>query len=309
MTRFALRRSRLAVASILTLTALAFTASCGEDTEYRALLDDLTNGSNEKQYEAAVELGRQKERRAVDAMTHVIEDDDPYVREAVAWALGEIGDPAAVESLSRAAAGDESETVRENAVYSLGQIGDAVAVAPLMEIFLGEARPNIEAYEAGQDEPNPALLAAFSLRRIGAPAIAPLAAAAGDEDLTVRRVALATLGEIGLDTGDYSGVPALTEALSDDEALIRETAAHSLIITGDPASLTGLEAALEAWGTERMAGFFLGSGQQQLVEAATAWVQANGLDLEAVRCSVDGRAKWGSFDPKAVAAGCAGQSG
>jgi hypothetical protein len=299
-----MRIFRLAAALFLIAITVAISA-CGQDVDYRSLLDDLTNGSDEKQYNAAIEFGKQKETRAVEALTFIIKDDDPFVREAVALSLGEIGDPAAVPALSDAATGDSSSTVRENAVYSLGQIGDPAAIGTLAEILRDEGPPNIEAFEVGGDAPNEALLAAFSLRRIGAPAITPLTEVAVSTDLAVRRVAVATLGEIGLDTGDYSATPFLLAMLSDTNALVRETAAHALIITGDPSSLDGLAAALGTVGTERMAGFFLNSGQDQLVSAATGWISANGLDLDAIRCSVNGKAKWGDFDADAGVADCA----
>jgi HEAT repeat protein len=277
-------------------------SSCG-DTEYRSLLDDLTNGDDETQFEAAVELGNRKEVLAVEALTHIIEDDDPFVREACAWALGEIGDPAALEALSNAALNDEEAAVRESAVYSLGAIGDAAAIDTLILVLAGGEAPNVTAFEAGQ-EPNAAMLAAFSLRKIGAPAIEPLIPGLQDKDVAVRRVVVATLGEITMDTGDGRAIPSLVTMLSDSETIVRETAAHALIIAGDPTTVENLLQVLDAAGSERMAALFLNSGQEQLAAAASVWINARGLDADTVRCLVNGKAKWGRFDTAAVLEGC-----
>ena len=56
------------------------------------------------------------------------------VREAVAFALGEIGDAAATEWLSAAAANDTDDGVREAAVAALGAIEDEGALALLVAL-------------------------------------------------------------------------------------------------------------------------------------------------------------------------------
>jgi HEAT repeat protein len=60
-------------------------------------------------------------------------DPDPVVREAVATALGEKGDRAAVPWLLGAAAGDD-RMLQEAAVAALGAIGDPVAIPLLVEL-------------------------------------------------------------------------------------------------------------------------------------------------------------------------------
>ena len=47
----------------------------------------------------AVALGNLKSREAVPALIQALQDDDPLVRWHVAWALGQIGTPEALEAL------------------------------------------------------------------------------------------------------------------------------------------------------------------------------------------------------------------
>jgi len=72
-----------------------------------------------------------KLRRDVDGLVRALAPENDYdVREAAADALGEIGDPRAVEPLI-AALGDPDGDVREAAAEALGTIGDPRAVGPL----------------------------------------------------------------------------------------------------------------------------------------------------------------------------------
>ena len=67
------------------------------------------------------------------------DDVTAEVREAIAYALGEIGDAAALPWLQRAAAGDGDDGTREAAVAALGAIGDESSVPLLVE--LGSSAP------------------------------------------------------------------------------------------------------------------------------------------------------------------------
>ena len=62
-------------------------------------------------------------------------DEAASVREAVAFALGEIGDAAAVPWLSTAA-GDGDRTVAEAAVAALGAIGDPASLPLLLDLVV-----------------------------------------------------------------------------------------------------------------------------------------------------------------------------
>jgi HEAT repeat protein len=69
-------------------------------------------------------------------------DPSPRVREAVATACGETGDPATVPWLMDNAAHADDAQLREAAVAALGAIGDARAV-PLLIRLAGEAPPQV----------------------------------------------------------------------------------------------------------------------------------------------------------------------
>jgi len=110
-------------------------------------------------------------------------DEDWRVRMEAAVALGNIGDPRAVEPLIRAL-GDKDWRVRMEAAVALGNIGDPRAVEPLIQA-LGDKSGSVRR------------VAARALGEIGDPrAVEPLTRALRDENQYVRRVAAGALGKI-----------------------------------------------------------------------------------------------------------------
>ena len=70
-----------------------------------------------------------------ESLLKALADADPVVREAAAFALGEIVDAASIPRLVAAAMdADEESLVREAAVAALGAIGDAAAVPALLDL-------------------------------------------------------------------------------------------------------------------------------------------------------------------------------
>ncbi|MFW6078821.1 MAG: M56 family metallopeptidase, partial [Gemmatimonadota bacterium] len=91
---------------------------------------DLDFDFEVEQPERAVPLSSWNGRRApadsatVRALIGALSDTEPEVRRIAAHGLGEIGDPAAVEALSRVLLEDDEATVRWMAALSLGEIED-----------------------------------------------------------------------------------------------------------------------------------------------------------------------------------------
>jgi HEAT repeat protein len=93
------------------------------------------------QREAIIALGSIHDSRAVEKLCSILlGDDDPPIRMAAAWALGEIRDPAAVEALL-VATGDGDYRVRAEAGVSFDKLGNA-AIAVAMSALIRPALEN-----------------------------------------------------------------------------------------------------------------------------------------------------------------------
>ena len=79
---------------------------------------------------SALALGEIGDPGAVDCLSAALHDEQHAVRQAAAVALGKIGAAAGVEPLLQAV-GDESEIVRQAVVNALGMIGNEVAIPTL----------------------------------------------------------------------------------------------------------------------------------------------------------------------------------
>ena len=159
---------------------------------------------------------------------------DWHVRHDAAAALGEVGDPRAVEPLI-ACLRDPSEAVCDVAGWALGEIGDARAVEPLIAALRdsdGEVRGNV----------------AGALGRIGDPrAVEPLIAALEGQSRFHRLAAALPLGEIG----DPRAVEPLIAALADKDPLLRSAVATALGKLGDPRAVEPLVLALRDRGDDK----------------------------------------------------------
>ncbi len=190
-------------------------------------------------------LGNQKVTQAVPAITRVLADRSYTRRYVAAWALGEIGDPAAVPALL-GALDDPDPEVRKLAVRSLIKQNQA-AVDPLIAL-LDKANPTAAAgaVRALGDIADPraleallaqaeggarveAILALGKLKNSRAESI--LLAALVDSDERIRMHAAMALGPLGT----AAAVSPLRSALADEVVVVREWAARSLeMITGQP---------------------------------------------------------------------------
>lgn len=112
-----------------------------------ALLESLTHHDWLVRLHAVESLGKAKSRRAVaPLLTALFNDTDSAVREDAVRALGNIGDPQAVEFLF---ATMKEPGLRTLAVEALGRIGDRRAVPVLIEVVRGENPPETARTVAG----------------------------------------------------------------------------------------------------------------------------------------------------------------
>lgn len=96
---------------------------------------------------AVESLGKSKSKRAVEPLLSVLFNDrDSAVQEDAVRALGEIGDPQAVDYLFTAM---RAPGLRTLAVEALGRIGDVRAVPVLIEVLTGENPPEVTRAVAG----------------------------------------------------------------------------------------------------------------------------------------------------------------
>jgi len=183
-------------------------------------------------------------QEAVDPLIAVLTDESPEVRKGAAKALGEIGDPRAVEPLIAALAQPEASPLDppeedpapqkralRTVADALGNLGDPRAVEPLIDAL-------------ADDAPSVRRSAAAALGRIAdARAVGPLSdAAVTDEAGPVQSAAVAALGEIG----DPAGVDALSLIVTDPQQRSRHwKAAQALGRIGDPRAADALISLME----------------------------------------------------------------
>jgi len=89
-------------------------------------IEDLKNENIRVRNAAAKALGNIGDPRAVDSLIAALSDKAAFVRCAAAEALGKLGNQRAVDSLIEATK-DEDDLVRKSAVIALGEIGDGRA--------------------------------------------------------------------------------------------------------------------------------------------------------------------------------------
>jgi HEAT repeat protein len=166
--------------------------------------------------DAAHQLGKLADERAVPALAQALEDADEYVRKSVVMALRRIGGPSAMEAL-RVALGDRSEQVVLQAVNGLRDMRDKGAVEPLIRVL---ARRERSLQLASTD----------ALVRIGGDAVGPLMEAFKDRNL--RRRIGNQVWKILVDMGSRAIDP-LLEMMTDENQYVRLTSISVLGRIGD----------------------------------------------------------------------------
>lgn len=147
------------------------------------------------------------------ALILLLNDGDEFVRREAAYALGMTRSRSTVAPLLERLASDAKASVRGAVVVALGQIGEESAVVQLTQVLLAQ---QTKKGRPGRSKENPFVL----------------------------RAAASSLGAIG----SRAGVPALIEALSNDNMPgdVKREAARSLGLIGDPSAVPALRAALAA---------------------------------------------------------------
>jgi hypothetical protein len=92
-------------------------------TDIDRRIQHLSNPDAKVRAQVAIDLGKMRAEKAVDALTTSLSgDDSPAVREASARALGLIGSPRALAALQRAAQADADRDVRNSARFAVDVI-------------------------------------------------------------------------------------------------------------------------------------------------------------------------------------------
>lgn len=209
------------------------------------LLDQLRNGGEQEQIDAAREFGRRRDREAVPAMLELLSvmppDSGAILAEAMIQALGRIGDRRAVPFLLGQL--NARGPLQRAAVEALGRIGDERALDPIAELL---SRPSLS-HDATTAllalgprvlmravsllrDPASAGVACELLGRLGdRRALWPMVRALGSPRARVRRECAAALGELG----DPRAQRALYGMLQDPDASVRRWALASLASLAD----------------------------------------------------------------------------
>ncbi len=153
---------------------------------------------------------------AADALLPYLDDPDADIRQRAVESIGRIGDSVSAAKLETLAKRDSSEAIRAAAVKALGEIGDVASLSTLEEA-LSDAFPiKCQAINA--------------LGQVGDTSVLPALLAMSKEVVPEIRFHVASaLG--GIDHENARN--ALEELLCDEDALVRRTAARSLIRLGD----------------------------------------------------------------------------
>lgn len=186
------------------------------ETEFERWLARLRSHDVTARSDAAHQLGKLADERAVPALAQALEDADEYVRKSAVMALRRIGGPAAMEAL-RIALADRSEQVVLQAVNGLRDMRDRGAVEPLIRVL---ARRERSLQLASTD----------ALVRIGGDAVVPLMEAFKDRNL--RRRIGNQVWKILVDMGTRAIDP-LLEMMTDENQYVRLTAISVLGRSGD----------------------------------------------------------------------------
>lgn len=103
------------------------------------LLTALQDPRFNVRFEAIIATARAKpDSRLTEALAEVLAGPEPALSTVAAWAMGRMGDPAAIEPLRQAATSSRYRSVQAHSIRSLGVLGDQEVVPLLLERLADE---------------------------------------------------------------------------------------------------------------------------------------------------------------------------
>lgn len=225
---------------------------------------------------AALALGLIRDARAVEPLCQALYDNVEWARSAAAWALGEIGDPNAIDWLRDAVRADKNPRFRERVDRSLYLLGDRQAAARLADLITSPDgitrsvayQALLECHEPGiagsllaklVEQPSPEIIEALGRQR--APQAVPLLLAVlaepessyqGTRCRTAACTALGLIAEGRRDAGEVADA-LYRAATTDVEPGVRAQAGLALAVVGDARALERLEWVMQYYMPERNA--------------------------------------------------------
>lgn len=186
-----------------------------------AVGDPTSQSDTERRRLAVFKTGQSQDCRGLELIEPLRSDPSKVVRQAVATAVGELGDPCgvrlAVEMLC-----DKEEDVIHEAIRSLKKLADARSIRPLMLLGLKERLLHSEVMGA--------------VVSFGSSGIPELLEIINEPDLSMKGASVAVLGRIG----DKQAVPSLLMALNHADAGLRLKILEALGLLGDRSALRAI---------------------------------------------------------------------
>jgi len=227
---------------------LLFGMLASEEHSNREYLQDISQGSRQRRWQAAYQLSQSIDRgeaqrdpqlaSEVARLYTEAKNDDPQVRRYLASVLGKLQHkpsvPLLIEGLN-----DEDLQSRIYTMMALGQIGDRRAVAPLISY-------------------------------------------ATHEDPGLRKTAVFVLGELG----DPAARPALVRAVADEATDVRWNAVIALSRFNDPASLPVLREMLERKNLDGVVGMTEAQKEEAMIVAMAPYLRIGGAEARPLLQSI-----------------------
>ncbi len=188
----------------------AATALAGEtDVDASSILGDLLYSDDAGERNAAIKALIKRNTESMQVLVRELGSHEADVRNFAALALGQIGDPAALEHLVPMLDSEEDENVRHMVIEALGRIGSEEAVGPLLGVLEEGTFASVAAAEA---------LGAIESCR----AVMPLASKLGDDPIGA--ACAEALGRLG----DVRGVAPLVRSMKGSSVMYGTSVVRAL---------------------------------------------------------------------------------